>query len=124
MMDQARRALVRRLNDRLRRQHAGGRIVITAGVHALGAEFLEAALAAVATFERFDADNDPYNEHDCAMLTVTGRRVLFEITNLPGVCPDTERLYFLCRNKGIAVQCVGHICGKVVSTRSDQHAEQ
>jgi hypothetical protein len=78
-MDEARRALVRRLNDRLRRQHRGGRIVITAGVHALGAEFLEAALAAVATFEGFDADNDPYNEHDCAMLTVAGQRILFKI---------------------------------------------
>ncbi len=78
-MDEARRVLVCRLNDRLRRQHQGGRIVITAGVHALGAEFLGAALAAVAAFERFDADNDPYDEHDCAALTVAGQRILFKV---------------------------------------------
>ena len=78
-MVEVRRALVRRLNDRLRRQQRGGRIFITAGVHALGAEFLEAALAAVAEFERFDAENDPYNEHDAAALTVAGQRVLFKI---------------------------------------------
>ena len=71
-MEEVRRALVRRLNDRLRRQQRDGRIVITAGVHALGAEFLEAALKAVAAFERFDADNDPHGEHDCATLDVFG----------------------------------------------------
>jgi hypothetical protein len=91
-MDEARRALVCRLNDRLRRQHQGGRIVITAGVHALGAEFLEAALAAVAAFEGFNADNDPYGEHDCAGLDVAGHRVLFKIdaydTNLTAGSPD------------------------------------
>ena len=78
-MDEARRSLVCRLNDRLPRRHQGGRIVITAGVHALGAEFLEGALAAVAAFEGFNADNDPYGEHDCAGFTVASRRVLFKI---------------------------------------------
>jgi hypothetical protein len=78
-MDEVRRALVRRLNDRLRRQHQGGRIVITSGVQALGPAFLEAALAAVASFERFDADNDPHGEHDFGALTVEGRRVLFKV---------------------------------------------
>jgi hypothetical protein len=91
-MDEARRALVRRLNDRLRRQQRDGRIMITAGVHALGAEFLEAALKAVAAFEHFDADNDPYNEHDCAGLTVAGHRLLFKIdyydTSLTAGSPD------------------------------------
>jgi hypothetical protein len=78
-MDEVRRALVRRLNDRLRRQQRDGRIVITAGVHALGPEFLEAALKAVAAFECFDTDNDPYGEHDCAGLTIASQRVLFKI---------------------------------------------
>ena len=67
-------------------------MVITAGVHALGAEFLEAALAAVAAFESFNADNDPYGEHDCAGLDVAGRRVLFKIdaydTDLTAGSPD------------------------------------
>jgi hypothetical protein len=70
---------VRRLNDRLRRQHQGGRIVITSGVQALGPTFLEAALAAVAGFERFDADNDPHGEHDFGALTVEGQRLLWKV---------------------------------------------
>jgi hypothetical protein len=78
-MDEARRTTIRQLNDRLRQTHQGGRIVVTAGVYALGDLFLEAALATVAAFERFDAENDPYDEHDCAALTVAGRRVLFKI---------------------------------------------
>jgi hypothetical protein len=78
-MNEVRRALVRRLNDRLRCQQRDGRIMITAGVHALGPVFLEAALKAVAAFEDFNADNDPYGEHDCAGLTVAGERVLFKI---------------------------------------------
>jgi hypothetical protein len=61
-------------------------------VHALGPEFLEAALKAVAAFEGFNADNDPYGEHDCAALTVAGQRVLFKIdyydTTLTAGSPD------------------------------------
>ena len=91
-MDEVRRALVRRLNDRLRRQHQGGRIVITSGVQALGPVFLEAALAAVAAFERFDADNDPYQEHDFGALSVEGHRLLWKVdyydTTLTAGSPD------------------------------------
>ena len=36
-------------------------------------------MAAVAGFEEFDDDNDPYDEHDCAPLDVDGRLVGFRI---------------------------------------------
>jgi hypothetical protein len=44
-----------------------------------GSAFLAAALAAVAPFERFDPDKDPYQEHDFGALTVAGYRLLWKI---------------------------------------------
>ena len=90
--DGTRRALVRRLNDQLRRYWLGGRIMVTTGVSALGPRFLEAALAAVATYDRFDHGNDPYGEHDFGALVVMGQPILFKIdhynADLSGASPD------------------------------------
>ena len=91
-MDGVRRALVRRLNDHLRCFWLGGRVMVTTGVSALGPRFLEAALAAVAAYDRFDRDNDPYGEHDFGALVVAGRPVLWKIdyydADLSGGSPD------------------------------------
>jgi hypothetical protein len=67
------------LNDQLRCKAIGGRIVITRGVQALGVEGVLKVLAAVAEFDDFTEDNDPWGEHDCAVLTVEGRRLIFKI---------------------------------------------
>jgi hypothetical protein len=67
------------LNDQLRRFGRGGRIMPTSGIQALGAEAVARVLAAVAGFDAFTADNDPYGEHDCAILTVDDVSVLFKI---------------------------------------------
>ena len=72
-------ARIRELNDQLRCKASGGRIVVTAGIAALGTETIQQVLTAVARFSDFTDDNDPWREHDCAMLTVSGRRVLFKI---------------------------------------------
>ncbi len=77
--DATRRALVRRLNDHLRRYWLGGRVMVTVGVSALGPRFLEAALAAVAAFDGFDGENDPHGEHDFGALTVMGERLLWKV---------------------------------------------
>ena len=76
--DATRRALVRRLNDHLRRYWLGGRVMVTTGVSALGPRFLEAALAAVAAFDGFDRD-DPYGERGFGALTVGGVRLFWKI---------------------------------------------
>ena len=70
---------IRALNDKLRRFGQGGRIMITAGVQALGTKSVARVLAAVAAFDAFTGDNDPHGEHDCAILTVDGVKVLFKI---------------------------------------------
>ena len=71
-------ARIRELNDQLRRQAIGGRIVITSGIQALGADGVRQVLTAVARFDEFTEDNDPWGEHDCAILTVDGHRVIFK----------------------------------------------
>jgi hypothetical protein len=67
------------LNDELRRFGQGGRVMITSGIQALGTEGVAHVLAAVAGFDAFTDDNDPYGEHDCAILTVDGHQVMFKI---------------------------------------------
>jgi hypothetical protein len=67
------------LNDELRQFGRGGRIMITSGIQALGTEGAARVLAAVAGFDAFTDDTDPYGEHDCAILTVDGHRVMFKI---------------------------------------------
>ena len=72
-------ARIRQLNDQLRRKGIGGRIVITRGIQALGPDGVREVLTAVARFDDFTEDNDPWGEHDCAVLTVEGRRIIFKI---------------------------------------------
>jgi Protein of unknown function (DUF3768) len=71
-------ARIRELNDQLRCKAIGGRIVITRGIEALGTDGVRKVLAAVARFDDFTEDNDPWGEHDCAVLTVDGRRIIFK----------------------------------------------
>ena len=76
---QGKSARIRQLNDQLRCKTLGGRIVITRGIEALGSRAAANVLAAVARFDNFTEDNDPWGEHDCAVLTVDGRRIIFKI---------------------------------------------
>ncbi|MES0205277.1 DUF3768 domain-containing protein [Mesorhizobium sp. LNHC209A00] len=52
---------------------------MTAGVAALPASEIAAILLAIASFDAFDADNDPWGEHDCALLHVGERQLFFKI---------------------------------------------
>ena len=82
---------IRALNDDLRRSLAGGVLMMTAGVIALGRAKQIAILDAVAAFDSFDADNDPYGEGDFGALQVEGERILFtKSTTLTGVSPATR----------------------------------
>jgi len=51
----------------------------TLGVIALGRAKQLAILDAVAAFDGFDADNDPYGEGDFGALEVEGERLFFKI---------------------------------------------
>ncbi|TXM97523.1 DUF3768 domain-containing protein [Methylobacterium sp. WL64] len=66
---------VRALNDTLRRTLSGGTLVLTAGVVALGRARQQSILDAVAAHDRFDADDDPYGEHDFGALEAARRAI-------------------------------------------------
>src|SRR4029077_6290546 len=70
---------IRALNDRLRVTGEGGNVVITRGLAALDADILRKIMVTVQCFDQFTADNDPYGEHDCAIIDVAGERVMFKI---------------------------------------------
>jgi hypothetical protein len=70
---------IRALNDQLRTTLRGGRILITSGVIARGTEFQQRALGLLQTYAAFDADNDPYGEHDFGALVCEGEKLFFKI---------------------------------------------
>lgn len=72
-------ARIAALNDELRQQGTGGRIVIMQGIEANGPEFLKHVLALVRSFNEFTADNDPYGEHDFGALEVEGEKIFWKI---------------------------------------------
>lgn len=67
------------LNDAFRRTLVGGRVVVTAGVAALGRADVSAVILTVATFDAFDRDNDPRGEHDFGAIDHAGTRYFWKI---------------------------------------------
>jgi hypothetical protein len=88
----ARRDRIRALNDALRCQGEGGRVIISAGVAALSQFGCAAVLRAVARFAAFNADNDPYGEHDFGAVDIGGEIYFWKIDtydlDLLGHSPD------------------------------------
>ena len=72
-------SVTRMLNDQLRRSMKGGVVVFTPGAMALGQTMAWRILHAVATFDGFDADNDPHGEHDFGAVSVDEERLFWKI---------------------------------------------
>jgi Protein of unknown function (DUF3768) len=79
MDDKAQSSAVRALNDAFRKSLAGGTVLLTAGIVALGGETQARILAAVQAFDDFTDDNDPWAEHDFGSIEIGGERIFFEI---------------------------------------------
>ena len=83
---QQRTALVRNLNDLMRRGAGGGRVAITRGIIGLGGEQVAAIVARVRAFDDFTADNDPYAEHDFGAFEYAGERIFWKIDYFDADC--------------------------------------
>ena len=70
---------IRSLNDAFRTTLTGGRVMFTRGVAALGQEVQRQIIEALRRYDDFDADNDPYGEHDFGMIVAQGHDLLFKI---------------------------------------------
>tara|TARA_R110000787_G_scaffold108212_1_gene216475 strand:- start:13690 stop:14025 length:336 start_codon:yes stop_codon:yes gene_type:complete len=79
MTDEKSKSEIQRLNDLLRCKGQGGRIMMTSGINMLGSQTVAQILAAVASFDAFNGDNDPHGEHDCAIQKIDGRKIIWKI---------------------------------------------
>ena len=70
---------IRELNDRLRRENLGGEWMLTRGITTLGIDRVASVVHAVMLFDDFTSDNDPYGEHDCAVMEVEDVEVIWKI---------------------------------------------
>ena len=52
---------------------------MTDGIAALGLPAVNAIFQAVSRFSAFTEDNDPWGEHDCAVMEVDGHRIIWKI---------------------------------------------
>ncbi len=96
-----RRQKIAALNDALRRHGTGGRVMMTAGIQALGQKAVTEILARARAFDAFTPDNDPYQEHDFASLTVNGNKIFWKIdyydSNMEYASPDPADATKTCR---------------------------
>lgn len=67
------------LNDTLRREGRGGRIVVTIGVHSLPAYDDSALILALGSYDQFDSGNDPYRERDFGAFQLFGAQLCWKI---------------------------------------------
>jgi uncharacterized protein DUF3768 len=67
------------LNDEFRQSFVGGSVLMTAGIRALGPEFVAKTLSGVRSFSTFAPENDPYREHDFGLMTIDGQKLFWKI---------------------------------------------
>ena len=72
-------ATIRSLNDTFRTSGQGGRFIMTRGVSVMLEHLKIAAIQYVRGFCKFDADNDPWHEHDFGSFEVQGEKLFWKI---------------------------------------------
>ncbi|OJW66435.1 MAG: hypothetical protein BGO57_04145 [Sphingomonadales bacterium 63-6] len=77
--DLSRAAAIARLNDHLRKTGTGGSVMVTANVQHITGFDPNVLASALADYDGFNADNDPYLERDFGSLTLWGWDLLWKI---------------------------------------------
>ena len=67
---------IAKLNDAWR---ISGPVMITSGIQALGAEFVQKASHAVRTYADFDVGNNPHGERDFGSFDLEGQKLFWKI---------------------------------------------
>ena len=75
-------------NDDFRKHLSQGTLVLTQGIRSNTPEDLKEIITKVRTFDTFDENNDPYNEHDFGAFDFKGKKIFWKIDNY-----DREFLY-------------------------------
>lgn len=70
---------IRNLNDAFRSTLRGGQVMMTPGVNELPDCVKAEVISQVASFDRFDEDNDPHGEHDFGSFELVGRKFFWKI---------------------------------------------
>ena len=68
-------------NDDFRKHLSKGTLVLTQGIRSNTSEDIQAIINQVRTFDKFDENNDPYNEHDFGAFDYKGKKVFWKIDN-------------------------------------------
>lgn len=71
-------AAIAKLNDHARQTFTGCRVLITRGISELDGPVIQQIVHAVQVFDKFTADNDPYQEHDFGRVMVAGHTVFWK----------------------------------------------
>lgn len=71
--------MIARLNDDLRKTCEGGTVVITRNVRGLEGFNAPELVNALAEYDGFDEDNNPYGERDCGDVELFGTALYFKI---------------------------------------------
>ena len=66
-------------NDNFRKHLSQGTLVLTQGIRSNTPEDLKEIITKVRTFDTFDENNDPYNEHDFGAFDYKGKRIFWKI---------------------------------------------
>lgn len=68
--------VISKLNDELRINNKGGRVICTTSV--VTSKNFDKIIKAVKDFDNFNEDNDPYGEHDFGKVIVDGKDYFFK----------------------------------------------
>lgn len=74
-----RTSLIREQNDNFRKDLKGGHLLLTIGISELAKGALASLLHAIAEFNDFSEDSDPYGEHDFGCLSWGGESIFWKI---------------------------------------------
>ena len=67
------------LNDKFRKTLLGGKVMLTRGIYSKGQAVINEILNSVKTFNNFNENNDPYNEHDYGSFVYNGQKIMWKI---------------------------------------------